>query len=360
MATILKQKSGRWRAQVRRKGGYVSETFGLRKDAEAWARQIERDLDLGISPTARARDTIQTFGDLVDLHIRDMQSVGKPIRRTKAFSLDALKKQLGAVRIADLDREALITFGKARARAGAGPMTLGIDLGYIRTLLAHGASVHGLPYSPEPVALARQALRHLGLVGKGQERDRRPTQSEIERLIDYFRGLNGLTIPMGRIVKFAIATAMRQEEISRVTWEDLDARHKMLLIRDRKDPRQKQGNHQNIPLLDISGYDAWDLIEEQALHLGHRTGRIFPYNSRSVGAAFRRGCRHLRIADLRFHDLRHEATSRLFEAEFKIPEVSLVTGHKDWKMLQRYTHIRPEDLHAIGARRRALREAATT
>lgn len=116
-------------------------------------------------------------------------------------------------------------------------MTLGIDLGYIRTLLAHGASVHGLPCSPEPVALARQALRHVGLVGKGQEPDRWPTQSEIERLIDYFRGLNGLTIPMGRIVKFAIVTAMRQEEISRVTWEDLDARHRMLLIRDRKDPR---------------------------------------------------------------------------------------------------------------------------
>ncbi|MDP3854897.1 tyrosine-type recombinase/integrase [Phenylobacterium sp.] len=67
-------------------------------------------------------------------------------------------------------------------------------------------------------------------------------------------------------------------------------------------------------------------------------------------------CRDLRIDDLHFHDLRHEATSRLFEAEYEIPEVSLVTGHRDWKMLQRYTHIRPEDLHAIGARRRAARE----
>jgi integrase len=358
MATFIKQKSGRWRVQVRRKGGHLSQTFDLRKDAEFWARQTERDLDLGVSPITRKLDAIQTFGDLIDLHIRDMQNVGKPLLRSKAFSLDALKTQLGAIRIADLDRQALIAFGQARAKAGAGPTTLGIDLGYIRTLLAHGASVHGLPYSPEPVDLARRALRHLGLVGKGRERDRRPTESEIERLIEYFRGQNGLTIPMGRIIKFAIATAMRQEEISRVSWADLDSRNKMLLIRDRKDPRNKQGNHQKIPLLDVSGYDAWRLVEEQAAHLGGKTGRIFPYNSRSVGTAFRRACQRLKILDLRFHDLRHEATSRLFEAEFVIPEVSLVTGHKDWKMLQRYTHIRPEDLHAIGARRRAMREAA--
>lgn len=358
MATIVKQKSGRWRVQVRRKGSYLGETFSLRKDAEAWARRVERDLDLGIKPISRKLEGIQTFGDLIDLHVSDMKSVGKAPGRSKAFSMDFLKTKLGKIRIADLDRQMLIDFGKARAKSGAGPMTLSIDLGYIRTLLAYGAAVHGLPYSPEPVDLARNALRMLGLVGKGQERDRRPTREETERLIEYFRGANGLTIPMGRIVKFAIATAMRQEEIARVTWDDLDHRHKMLLIRDRKDPRLKRGNHQNIPLLDVSGYDAWLLVEEQARHLGHKVGRIFPYNGRSVGAAFRRACRQLGIEDLHFHDLRHEATSRLFEAEYKIPEVSLVTGHKDWKMLKRYTHINPQDLHAIGARRRAAREAA--
>jgi len=359
MATIVKQKSGRWRVQVRRKGRYLSDTFSLRKDAEAWARRVERDLDVGIKPVPRKVEGIRTFGDLIDLHVSDMKSVGKAPGRSKMYSMDFLKKELGKIRLADLDRELLIDFGKARAKNGAGPMTLSIDLGYIRTLLAYGAAVHGLPYSPEPVDLARNALRMLSLVGKGEERDRRPTEQEIEDLIEHFRGMNSSTIPMARIIKFAIATAMRQEEISRVTWEDLDARHKMLLIRDRKDPRHKRGNHQSIPLLDVSGYDAWALVEEQAEHLGHRKGCIFPYNSRSVGTAFRRACRQLRIDDLHFHDLRHEATSRLFEAEYVIPEVSLVTGHKDWKMLQRYTHIRPQDLHAIGARRRAAREGSS-
>jgi integrase len=66
-----------------------------------------------------------------------------------------------------------------------------------------------------------------------------------------------------------------------------------------------------------------------------REGRIFPYNGRSVGTAFRRQCRELKIEDLHFHDLRHEGTSRLFEAGFSIEQVALVTGHKDWKMLRR-------------------------
>jgi site-specific recombinase XerD len=59
----------------------------------------------------------------------------------------------------------------------------------------------------------------------------------------------------------------------------------------------------------------------------------------------------LKIKNLHFHDLRHEATSRLFEAGFSIEQVALVTGHKDWKMLRRYTHLRPEHLHSAAAKK---------
>ena len=124
----------------------------------------------------------------------------------------------------------------------------------------------------------------------------------------------------------------------------------MLLIRDRKDPRRKSGNNQRIPLLDATGYDAVAIIEEQRAFARNSCSRIFPYNGRSVGTAFRRQCRALNIDDLHFHDLRHEGTSRLFEAGFPIEQVSLVTGHKDWKMLRRYTHLKPESLHEPRAR----------
>ncbi len=81
---------------------------------------------------------------------------------------------------------------------------------------------------------------------------------------------------------------MRQDEICRVEWSDVNARTRTLLIRDRKDPRQKKGNHQAIPLLAVSGYDAWAILEEQRRETGAEVGRIFPYNGRSVGTAFRR------------------------------------------------------------------------
>lgn len=74
-------------------------------------------------------------------------------------------------------------------------------------------------------------------------------------------------------------------------------------------------------------------------------GRVFPHHHKSAGTAFYRACKELKIKDLHFHDLRHEATSRLFEAGLTIERVALVTGHKDWKMLRRYTNLKPESLH---------------
>lgn len=89
--------------------------------------------------------------------------------------------------------------------------------------------------------LARIALDRLGLVGKGIERDRRPTQAEIDRIVAAFESNTRQHIPVGRIIHFAIATAMRQDEISRMRWDDFDPVEKMLLIRDRKDTRRKSG-----------------------------------------------------------------------------------------------------------------------
>lgn len=66
-----------------------------------------------------------------------------------------------------------------RADQGPEPVTLGIDIGVIKTIITHAAAVHGLDISPEPVDLARVALKRLGLIGKGTERDRRPTIDEL-------------------------------------------------------------------------------------------------------------------------------------------------------------------------------------
>ena len=350
MGSITKLSTGRWRAQVRRKGVSTGRTFKRIGEAEEWVVETEARIDAGEGPPPKPKLKCETVADLVDIHIRDMCEVGKAPRRSKEAVLDALKAKLGHLKVTALTRERLIQFGRERAKAGAGPVTVAQDFTYLKMVASHAAAVHGVEVPVEAIELARLALKRLDLIGKSRQRDRRPTAKEVDELLAYFDGLPRQAIPMGRIIQFAISSAMRQEEITRIRWADLDEETRTVIVRDRKDPREKTGNHQKVPLLAATGFDAWALVRAQRPAVG-RSDRIFPYNGRSIGTAFRRACRELKIAELRFHDLRHEGASRLFEAGFAIEQVALVTGHRDWKMLKRYTHLKPEDLHRKGASR---------
>lgn len=342
MASIDKRR-GKWRAQVRRDGHSLCKTFLRKSDAEAWARERERAIDKEIDPTVKPISRKDTFASLIDLHIDDLATVGRPLRRSKRHVLNRLRAELGDIPLSQLTREKLVQYGRDRAKDGAGPATLAIDISFIGTILTDAAAVHGVAVNVEAVRLARVALRRLGLVGAADERDRRPTDKELERLFAHFDANPRYTIPMTRVVRFAIATAMRIDEIFRIEWDTLDERTRTILVPDRKDPRKKDGNNQRVPLLAATGFDAWQLLQDQR-ELRLNPARCFPYNPKSAGTAFQRAVKELGIVDLHFHDLRHEATSRLFEAGLTIEQVPLVTGHRDWKMLKRYTQLRPENL----------------
>ncbi len=207
MPTFTKLPSGRWRAQVRRKGKYVGTTFPRHRDAEQWALDVERRIDRGETPSSRARPNPKTFNDLITLHVEDMKRGRKAPMRSKSASIKMLRRELGRVKIAQLSRETLIQFGRNRARQGAGPVTLSIDIGLIKLIISHAAAVHGIMVSPEPLDMARIALKRLGLVGKGNERDRRLTSEELERPFKYFDGNERQVIPLPRIIRFAVASA---------------------------------------------------------------------------------------------------------------------------------------------------------
>ena len=221
----------------------------------------------------------------------------------------------------------LIDYGKKRAKQGALPATLAIDIPFIGTLLTHAAAVHGIAVSPEEVRLARVAHKRLDLIGDPQETDRRPTQNELDDLVKYFDEKPRQLIPVGRLIRFAVATAMRQKEICTITWDDVDIRNRMITVRDRKDPRMKDGKNQRISMLSFTGYDAWQVLQEQRI-VTRGNGRVFAHHHKSADTAFQRACKHLKIEYLHFHDLCDEATSRLFEAGMTIEKVALVTGHK--------------------------------
>jgi len=357
MATIKKLPSGNWRVQVRRKGRYIAETFRRHKEAEAWALDMERRIDQGEVPSSRTRKKPTTFGDLIDLHLAALQEVGRSPRRSKAFTLEALKEKLGKVRMATSIASA-DPFRQGTAQGRRRPRDGRYGPSYIKTISRMRRRFTGIARLARSVDLARTALKHLGVVGRSRSRDRRPTADELKRLIAYFDTNPRLLIPLARIIRFAVATAMRQDEIRRIRWSDIDANTRTVLIRDRKDPRETDGNDQKVPLLAATGFDAWAILREQKSAVA-KNDRIFPYNARSVGTAFRRACRDLKIENLHFHDLRHEGASRLFEAGLTIEQVALVTGHRDWKMLKRYTNLRPEHLHRFDTARAPAASGST-
>jgi len=144
---------------------------------------------------------------------------------------------------------------------------------------------------------------------------------------------------MWDLIPFAVATAMRLGEIVGLRWEDVNEKDKTVVIRDRKDPKLKKGNNQVVPLLP----DAWEILQRQPKL--ENEPRIFPFSANTVPTIFPRACQALGIEDLRFHDLRHEGASRLFEMGYQIQEVAVFTGHRNWNQLRRYTQIKPASLH---------------
>ena len=185
------------------------------------------------------------------------------------------------------------------------------------------------------VAKARPLLNHLKMIGGGGRRERRPTDDELDRIIKHLEQGRGRLY--ADIVRFAVATCMRQGEIAELLWADVDADKRLALVRTRKDPRKKEGNDQYVPLLG----DAWDILQAQP-----KGERVFPVYKQTVSKYFTEACRELSIPDLHFHDLRHHGISLLFEQGYRIEQVALVSGHRSWQHLKRYANLRPEDLHA--------------
>jgi integrase len=229
-----------------------------------------------------------------------------------------------------------------RRAEGACAATVANDLTWLGVVLRAAKSVKGLPVRPAIVEEARTACRELRLVGKSRKRNRRPTAEELERLKAFFSRRDARSeIPMVDIVAFAIHSARREAEICRLEWRDNDQASRTGMVRDAKHPTAKEGNHRRFKCTP----EAWEIVKRQPVTSEY----IFPYNPRSVSAAFTRACHILGIVDLHFHDLRHEATSRLFERGYQIHEVAQFTLHDSWNELKRYTNLRPESLRDLPA-----------
>jgi integrase len=338
MASILKIGAS-WRAQIRRKGHKpITETFSTKASAQQWARKIEAEIDSKKYQDGRGLDKI-ALSEIIDKYTEEI-GAEKAFGKNKVAVLAFWKREHGDVKLSEITDEMLTRHIQNRRKSGAGGVTIAIELTYLSTIFKTARELWKIPVSLEPIRIARANMTHLKIQTKSKERDRRPTQDEIDRLCAYFDVRSKL--PMRDIINFAIGTAMRLGEIVGLRWIDLNVDDKTITIRNRKHPTQKEGNDQEVPLLG----DTFDIVLRQPKpEKIDASTLIFPHKADTISTIFPRACNALKIEDLHFHDFRHEGVSRLFEQEYTIEQVSLISGHRDWKMLARYTQIRAKDLH---------------
>lgn len=340
MASIIKV-GAKWRVQIRRKGqSPQTKTFSTKVLAQAWAKTMEGDaehMQAGIMPTGKAH----TVGKLIERYELEIGKE-KPFGRNKADVLKRLKDHLEDEQIASLTAERIVKYIREDRKISG--VTASIDLTYLKGVFKVARALWRIPISVGVVDDAREILRYMGELHKSNERDRRPTLDELTRLKAWFAEHSEALTPDH--LDFIIASCFRPpSEITRLRWDDLNETDRTTVIHDRKDPRKKIGNHQTVPLLG----ECMSIIKRQTrLTEGPGAEYIFPVNGKSWSSIFPRACKAVEppIVDLKLYDLRHEAISRLVEADqHSIPQMMLITGHKDPKQLMRYTQLRAKDLH---------------
>jgi integrase len=164
-----------------------------------------------------------------------------------------------------------------------------------------------------------------------QRRERRLKEGEQNRLIEATAPCRNPYI--GSIILIAIETGMRRGEILSMRWDHIDQIRKTLLI-----PNTKNGYPRTIPLTS-KAIEVLNDVESVGME-------VFPITANAFRLAWERvRTRAPGSEDLHFHDLRHEAISRFFEMGLSVPEVALISGHRDMKMLFRYAHAQIQSVH---------------
>lgn len=308
-----------------------AQTFDREVIARTWMKKREAQLaqpeGLATAKTGKA-----TLGSAIDKYIElDTGSMG----RSKLQVLKAIRADdIAMIPCADMRSSDILGYARDLS-ARVQPQTVQNYLSHLAAVFTIARPAWGFDLDPQVMRDAFMVAKRLRLTSKSRERNRRPTLDELDRILTHLTDRRSSAfVPMGRIIPFAIFSTRRQEEICRIQWQDYDAGNSRVMVRDMKNPGEKRGNH------------VWCNLPEPAAKIIEAMPRtseaIFPFKTSAISAAFTRTCAILGIEDLHFHDLRHEGVSRLFEMDLDIPHVALVSGHRSWAALKRYTHIQTD------------------
>ncbi|EBA03508.1 probable site-specific integrase/recombinase [Rhodobacteraceae bacterium HTCC2150] len=330
MATIRAHR-GKWQAIIRRSGyPQQSKSFITKAHAVKWARQIEHDFDLGfVKNDTRLLDQTSMCDLLV--RYRDTVTIGKKGHLSESIRINSFVKQHWAkLKLSTISSGVFSSYRDQRLKI-VQPATVRRELGLLRAIFEVAIKEWDFPFQNNPLACVKKPK-------EPASRDRRLNPGERGVLLKASESHTAPWLKLG--ILLALETGMRRGELLSVSWGDLDIQSSTLLIQN-----TKNGYSRKIPLSKV----AVDTLLNVHRPTNKCEDKIINLSSSAFQQSWQRCKKKValnlpEILSLRFHDLRHEAVSRFFEIGLSVPEVALISGHRDPRMLFKYTHLRAEDI----------------
>ncbi|MHA6907367.1 tyrosine-type recombinase/integrase [Ralstonia pseudosolanacearum] len=311
-----------FQARVRRKGFQpLSKNFPTESEAKRWVQEREAEMCLGIS-SATLLAVSYTLSDLIDRYVQEVtpHKKGASVEATRLRALQ--RAALSKIRLDALTAQHIRAYKDVRLKSVAGS-TVNRELNSISHILDTARKEWGISVGSNPV-------KDVTRPKNPPPRDRRLSVREQTALFSACADTRGGYLRA--IVELALETGMRQSELVGLEWERVNLHKRTIRLME---GQTKNGHGRGVPL----SRRAVEVLESITPE-GERSGRVFTdLTTEAVKRAFIRTCERAGIKNFRFHDLRHEATSRLFEKGLNVVEAASVTGHKDTRMLLRYTHL---------------------
>ena len=313
MATIRK-RLGKYQAQIRKDGNFISQTFINKSDAIKWTKEQEVLIEQGCYISKKESVTLAflltRWEREVLVHLKSF--------KVEKYKVALVSRALGQLTLNKITSSVLVDYRDNRLQEVSN-QTVKHELGLIRRALKKGIEwgyTSSVPY------LASPSL-------KGQARNRRLSEVEMSLL------LSSCDEYLKHIVIFLSESSMRRGELASIKIADINLESRLLQLSD-----TKNGDDRIIPLSSL----ALDSINYLITHA--QTPMLLGYDKEWLTRKFISHCKSIGIENFRLHDLRHEGISKLFEKGLNVMEVSSISGHKDLSMLKRYTHINPSTLLA--------------
>jgi integrase len=324
----IRKRGEKWQARVHRKENKpIVKSFNNKSDALKWARNIESQLDLG---TLAPKQTMPRLMPMVDRYVEEVTPLKKGKSQECYRANQFRKTKLADMNIDKITGEVVAQYRDERLKQ-VSANTVRLELAFLSVVFEQCRKEWGLAVS--------NPIRQIRMPKPGKPRQRRLEAGEEEALLQACRESGAHYLQT--FVILAIETGMRFGELAGVAWDNLNLEKRTIYL-----PDTKNGSSRTVPL----STRALNAIQTQPRSID---GRLFLAKSGSIRSAFLIALTkaqatqpesRLFLRELRFHDLRHEAVTRLFEKGLNPIEVGMVSGHKTLSMLQRYTHIRSQDL----------------